>query len=87
MSRIRELAEVRARAAQYVQNLGMSNAYGRTLDEQVAADARYRLAHDAWMKAETDYREAIAALSVEDLLRLSQSGDRESRHPEGGSVT
>lgn len=71
MSRIKELAETRAKAAQYVQNLGMMNTYGRTPDEEIAASAQYRLAQDAWMKAEADYRDAIAGLSAEELMSLA----------------
>lgn len=79
MNKIKELAETRARAAQYVQGLGAMNAYGRTPEEEIAASARYRLAQDAWMKAETDYREAIAGLSADELMSLAASQKTEAK--------
>lgn len=61
------LGKKRAQAAIAVEALGMQNAYGKTVEEDLAARARYRLAQDALAKAEADYRDAIKYLSADEL--------------------
>ena len=68
MSTLLELAEVREKAAQYVQALEEMNAHGRTPAEEVEYSARYQLAQDAWMKAEQDYRNAIRGMTNAQLI-------------------
>jgi hypothetical protein len=41
-------------------------------EERLKADARYRLAADANHSAESDYQNAINALSSEELLALAK---------------
>jgi hypothetical protein len=78
MATILELAEARAKAAQYVEGLRVMNVAGLTPEEQVASSARYRLAHDALMRAERDYGEAISALSTEELMALAATPAKET---------
>lgn len=66
-----KLAEASAKAAEYLRTLGMQNVYGQTAEERAASSAQYRLAHDAWFKAEMDYRNAINGLSAEQLSALA----------------
>lgn len=66
-----KLAEASAKAARYLRELGVQNVYGQTPEERAASSARYRLAHDAWLKAEMDYRAAINGLSAEQLAALA----------------
>lgn len=71
MSDIVKLAEASAKAAKYLRELGMQNVYGQTPEERVASSAQYRLAYDAWVQAEMDYRNAINGLSAEKLSALA----------------
>lgn len=68
-----ELAKRRASCAQTLEAIGMTNAYGRTAEQKVAADAQYALAKDAYYKADAEYRNAISSLSAEQLAELSQT--------------
>lgn len=79
MTTIQELAERRAATAKHYQNLGMMNAYGRTPEEDLKADAAHRLAFDAMMRAEMDYREAVAKLSTEELAALANVPSAQAR--------
>lgn len=72
MTTLQELAERRAAAAAHYRNLGMMNAAGRTPEEQLAGDAAYRLAYDAMIRTETEYQDAVAKLSTEELVALSR---------------
>lgn len=69
-----KLAEKSAKAAEYYRFLRMQNlTYGKTPEERATADALYRIAQDAWMKAERDYRDAISGLSAGELSKLAAS--------------
>ena len=70
MSNIYDLARHRAIAMMHVRNLGMSNTPTDPV-ERVAADARYRLACDAYDRAEREYQAALAKLSTAELIALS----------------
>lgn len=65
------LGKKRAQAAIAVEALGMQNGYGMTVEEDLAARARYRLAQDALAKADADYRAAIKSLSADELAELA----------------
>jgi hypothetical protein len=45
------------------------------LEEQIKSDAQFRLAHDLWMKAERDYRDALCNFTVEELEELAKGGE------------
>lgn len=74
---IKQLAEKRAAASEYVLALGMMNA-GNTLEERIARDAQYRLAQDALAKAESEYRNAMDKLSADDLTELVREHNQKS---------
>ena len=40
-------------------------------EDRLKADAAYRLAEDAWHRAEVEYRTALAALSTDELVALA----------------
>ena len=69
---IHELNEQRAQLSLAVTALRMMNACGLSSEERLKADAQYRLAHDAWMKAEADYRHAINAMNAREIAALSR---------------
>lgn len=58
-----ELAKKRAQARTYLFHLGQENVYGRTIEQEVAAAARYKLAQDAYMRADAEYHAAMSALT------------------------
>ncbi len=74
MTDIVKLAEASAAAARYYQLLGMQNTYGQTAEDRVASAARYRMAQDAWMKADQEYRDAVAKLSADELSAWAKRG-------------
>lgn len=71
MADIVKLAEASTNAREYLYALGMQNVHGQTPEDRAASMARYRLAHDAWFKAEMDLRTAINGLSAEQLSALA----------------
>ena len=73
---IYELNRRRAEALVLVQALGLANT-PFTLEGRVKADAQYRLAQDAWLAAEREYRRAIDGLSAEELRELVKETERE----------
>jgi hypothetical protein len=70
---ILDLAQARAKARTRLQALGMMNAAGRSLEEEVAASAQYQLAADAAAKADRDYQDAIRSLSAAELNELADA--------------
>jgi hypothetical protein len=81
-NRILELAQAKAQAENFVNMLGMVNT-PTDLNERIASDARYRLAVDAAMKADAEYREAISNLTPGELQELALNGGSGSN---GGQV-
>ena len=75
---IRKLAEKRAAASQYVQALGMMNAYGRTPEEQIKASAQYRLASNAAAAADREYQDAMGVLTPDELNELVHEHNKNS---------
>jgi hypothetical protein len=71
--KIVELAKKRAAANEYLRNLGMMNAWGRTHEETVARSAQYQMANDAAYAADVAYRDAIAGLSADELAAIATS--------------
>ena len=71
MSDIMELARRRAETRAYYEGLGRMNVAGLTIEEQIASAARYRLASDAYLAADREYRAAIDGLSAEKLAELA----------------
>jgi hypothetical protein len=67
---IQELNERRASASFRLQCLGMANTPTK-IEDRLKADAAYRLAEDAWYRAEVEYRTALAAISTDDLMALA----------------
>lgn len=67
---IRALNERRTRCAARCASLGRMNMPSDP-DERLAADAAYKLAQDAWLKAEQEYQRAISTLSAEEMKRLA----------------
>ena len=67
---ILQLAEKRASCEYTMRLLGMQNAYVQTASEAVAASARYRLAHDAYLVAEKAYADAVNGLSSDELSEI-----------------
>lgn len=67
---IQELNERRAAAAFRLQCLGMANTPTKT-EDRLKSDAAYRLAEDAWHRAEVEYRTALATLSTDELMALA----------------
>ena len=72
--RILELNERRCQAQEHVHMLGMMNT-PVDYDAKIAADARYKLAKDAWMRAEAEYQKELARLSTDALFGLSTPDD------------
>lgn len=72
IAKIRELNEVRTRLGQNVKFMGAMNS---PLDpeKQLQSAAQYKLAHDAWLKAESEYRAAINGLSAVELAEIASS--------------
>ena len=68
-----KLAAESAKAAEYYRLLGVQDTYGQSPEERAAASARYRMAQDAWTKAERAYQDAIAGLSADELSKLAAS--------------
>lgn len=66
-----ELSKKRAQAAATVRALGMQNAYGLTPEQSIAASAKHQLARDAFLKAESDYQNAIKNLTTDELIELA----------------
>lgn len=67
---IRELNERRANSRLLMEALSMMNVPSDP-EERLRADARYRLACDAYERTEREFQQAINALSTDDLVRLS----------------
>ncbi len=67
---IYELNKRRAEAQAHVYYLGMMNQPVDP-DKRIAADAAYRLATDALMRAEVDYQRALASMTTEELIALT----------------
>lgn len=82
MDRRIELAEAVAKAQSLVTQLMSINAYGATVEERVAMDARLRLARSALDKAQQDYSNAINGASASELLELAKSDGPSSQSPE-----
>lgn len=68
---IHELNETRIKLSQYVEMLGMRNAYGLKPEDHLKLDAEYKLSRDALFKAEQEYRDAISGLSADELSELA----------------
>jgi hypothetical protein len=66
---IRKLAEKRAAAEQYAEALGRMNVPSDP-ERRIAQSAQYRLASDAFSKADDEYRKAMNALSADELNEL-----------------
>jgi hypothetical protein len=71
MQHIRQLANDRARANLCLYAAGVRNVPS-DLDERIRADAQYALMREAAMRADTEYRKAVDALSHADLLQLAE---------------
>lgn len=69
MPTIQELNQRRCELQQRVHHMGMMNMPTDPV-AQLQADAAYRLVRDAWIKAESDYNDALVKMSAEDLLAL-----------------
>lgn len=65
----KQLADCKARVLAY----GMTNAYGLTHEETLRSGALGELAHTALEKAQREYDEAVANLSVEDIEKIGRS--------------
>ncbi len=71
MADIHELNRRRAETAEVVQALGYANQ-PVDLDDRLRADVRYRLATDAHRRAESEYQDALAKLSTDELLAMAK---------------
>lgn len=72
MADIMELAKKRAEAQNYLTALGvMNSAVG--YEDQVKADAKYRLAFDAFIAADRAYYDAVNGLSSDKLSEIADS--------------
>ena len=72
MTDIHALNERRAKARAHIEALQIMNV-PEPPEERLKADARRRLAFDAWEAAEHDYAVAIRRLSTEELLLLANT--------------
>lgn len=70
MANIHELGLRRAQAAAYLQALGVLNVPD-TLKDYIAAAAAYRLALEASRRAEKEFRDAINAMSTDELAAIA----------------
>ena len=71
MADIYELNRKRCHAEAYMKALGMLNT-PVDAEEQPKAQARYRLAYDAWWQAQKEYQDAIAGMSADQLIALAK---------------
>lgn len=71
MTDIMALAIERARCKAAATALGLANRPTEA-EAMLRADARYKLAQDAFDKADTIYRHAIIGLSPQELLALAE---------------
>ena len=71
MATIMQLAERRA-TAQVRVNMLMQMNQPVGFEDQVKADAAYSLAMDALSRCDKEYRDALAAMATDDLIKLSQ---------------
>ena len=78
MTKLEELNISRARAYAMVRGIGMMNTPS-DYSERLASDAQYRLAHDAWIRAEREYSAELRDTSTETLRALAASAPRTPR--------
>lgn len=71
MADVKELAEKAARARRDYDLMSATNVDGMAAEDLVALDARVKLVYDAYVKADSAYRQAIEALSSDELLALA----------------
>lgn len=69
MKNIHELNLRRSKLQQEVYFMGMMNRPS-DYEEQLKSDAAYRLVRDAWIKAETEYTDALSNMTAEELEEL-----------------
>lgn len=68
---IRQLNEERLKRWGRLMRLGMMNAYGLDAEQRLKQDAAYKLANDAWAKAELAYQNAIRNLTPQELANIA----------------
>jgi len=71
MSDINKLNQRRAEALEIYKTLGMANV-PTDYSERVKQDARYRLALDAYWRAEGDYQKALDAMTTDELIAIAK---------------
>ena len=74
MTRLKELNIARLKAGALVESLGVMNTPTEYSD-RLKASARYRLAHDAWIRAEQAYGAELAHTSTDVLTALAMNPD------------
>ena len=70
MTRLEELNIARLKAGALWERLGAMNTPTK-YEDRLASAASYRLAHDAWIRAEREYGEELQRISTDDLMRIA----------------
>ena len=71
MSDINKLNQRRAEALEIYNALGWANI-PTDYTARVKLDARYRLALDAYRRAESDYQKALDAMTTDELIAIAK---------------
>lgn len=71
MNNLLKLLKIREEARASHDYMGMINTSGLDYEELIKLSCKYKLALDAYIKADKEYQEAINSLSTDELMSIS----------------